>query len=77
MNRMFRSAWIIVGLFVAFFATGCACGKQATVLTKSDAPQLTIPSVGFLDEVGTLEYLESIPEETNLDLTEFSQEYMA
>lgn len=75
MNRMFRSAWIIAGLIAAVLTTGCACSKQTTVLTKSDAPKVTIPSVGFLDEVGTLEYLESIPEETNLDLPEFSEAY--
>jgi phosphatidylserine/phosphatidylglycerophosphate/cardiolipin synthase-like enzyme len=56
---------LLAGITAALLLAGCA--------TSSKAPMTVIPSVGYLEEVGTLEFLESFPEETSFDMAEFPE----
>jgi len=56
---------LLTGISIALVFSGCA--------VSDNSPITVTPSVGYLDEVGTLELVESYPEETNLDMPEFPE----
>ncbi len=65
MKNTLNSVMLIVGVSAALFIIGCAnSGKDHLTLNPSDK---------FLNELGSLEFLESVPEGTNFDLPAFPE----